>query len=199
MDSRTKGGYTPLHVASHFGHVNMVRFLIQNGADVNAINSHGYTPLHQAAQQGHTLIVNLLLEHQASPNVTTNQGQTALSIAQRLGYISVVETLKVVTETIVTTTTTTVTEEKYKVVAPETMHETFMSDSEDEAAEDNITGDQSYRYLTADEMKSLGDDSLPIDVTKDERAAEGFLDRDMFGESNVCLRNCCFILFINFP
>lgn len=60
------------------------------------------------------------------------QGQTALSIAQRLGYISVVETLKIVTETIVTTTTTTVTEEKYKVVAPETMQETFMSDSEDE-------------------------------------------------------------------
>ena len=58
-------------------------------------------------------------------------GQTALSIAQKLGYISVVETLKVVTDTVVTTTTTTV-EEKYKVLAPESMQETFMSDSEDE-------------------------------------------------------------------
>lgn len=77
-------------------------------------------------------IVNVLLEHDASPNVTTINGQTALSIAQRLGYISVVETLKVVTETIVTTTTTTITEEKYKVVTPEVMHESFMSDSEDE-------------------------------------------------------------------
>lgn len=81
------------------------------------------------------MIINILLEHKASPNVITHQGQTALSIAQRLGYISVVETLKVVTETVVTTSTTTVTEEKYKVVAPETMHETFMSDSEDEAGE----------------------------------------------------------------
>lgn len=35
-----------------------------------------------------------------------------------------------------TTTTTTVTEEKYKVVAPETMQETFMSDSEDEGGKD---------------------------------------------------------------
>lgn len=60
------------------------------------------------------------------------QGQTALSIAQKLGYISVVETLKVVTETIITTTTTTTIEEKYRVVAPESMQETFMSDSEDE-------------------------------------------------------------------
>ena len=32
-----------------------------------------------------------------------------------------------------------------------------------------MLSDQPYRYLTVDEMKSLGDDSLPIDVTKDER------------------------------
>ncbi|GFS40820.1 ankyrin-3, partial [Trichonephila inaurata madagascariensis] len=197
---QTKAGYTPLHVASHFGQINMVRFLLQNRANVQTTTSHGYTPLHQAAQQGHTLVVNLLLENQASPNVTTTQGQTPLSIAQRLGYISVVETLKVVTETTVTTTTTTVTEEKYKVVAPETMQETFMTDSEDEGgadfdeaaifgkpthathvylpylegqnfqmSEEAMLGDQSYGYLTADEMKSLGDDSLPIDVTKDEK------------------------------
>lgn len=76
------------------------------------------------------------------------QGQTALSIAQKLGYISVIETLKVVTETTVTTTTTVVTEEKYKVVAPETMHETFMSDSEDEGEQDNMMGDHSFKYLT---------------------------------------------------
>ena len=43
-----------------------------------------------------------------------------------------VETLKVVTEKEVTTTTTTTVEEKYRVNAPESMQETFMSDSEDE-------------------------------------------------------------------
>ncbi|GFX37879.1 ankyrin-2 [Trichonephila clavipes] len=170
IDPQTKAGYTPLHVACHFGQINMIRFLLQHGADVNATTSHGYTPLHQAAQQGHTLIINLLLEHKASPNTTTNQGQTALSIAQRLGYISVVETLKIVTETIVTTTTTTITEEKYKVVAPETMQETFMSDSEDEGAEDTMLGDQSLHYMTTDELKALADDNtLGIDVTRDER------------------------------
>ncbi|WP_407809560.1 ankyrin repeat domain-containing protein, partial [Staphylococcus aureus] len=52
MGPQTKAGYTPLHVACHFGQINMVRFLLQHGADVNAITSHGYTPLHQAAQQG---------------------------------------------------------------------------------------------------------------------------------------------------
>lgn len=58
--------------------------------------------------------------------------------------------------------------EKYRVVAPEAMHETFMSDSEEEGGDDAHT-DHPYRYLTVDEMKSLGDDSLPIDVTRDER------------------------------
>lgn len=55
-----------------------------------------------------------------------------MGIANKLGYISVVEELKVVTETNITTTTTVNIEEKYKVVAPEAMQETFMSDSEDE-------------------------------------------------------------------
>ena len=67
-------------------------------------------------------------------NLSQN-GQTPLSIAQRLGYISVVETLKVVTEREITTTTTTTIEEKYKVNAPESMQETFMSDSEDEGGQ----------------------------------------------------------------
>lgn len=49
-----------------------------------------------------------------------------------MGYVSVVETLKVITETTITTTTTSTIEEKYKVIAPESMQETFMSDSEDE-------------------------------------------------------------------
>lgn len=162
----------------------MVQFLLANKADVNAVTSHGYTPLHQSAQQGHRQIVNLLLQHDASPNVVTNQGQTALSIAQKLGYISVVETLRVVTETIVTTTTTTVTEEKYKVVAPETMHETFMSDSDDEAVEDPMLGDQNaYKYFSENEMKSLGDDSLPMDVTRDEHGHEHrFPHKDLIGK-----------------
>ncbi|XP_063863245.1 ankyrin-2-like isoform X49 [Scylla paramamosain] len=207
IDPVTKAGYTPLHVACHFGQMNMVRFLLQHGAKVNSTTQLGYTPLHQAAQQGHTQIVNLLLENKAEPNTETNDGKTALSIAQRLGYISVVETLKIVTETTINTTTTTTTEEKYKVVVPETMHETFMSESEDEGGDDTMVssmfgkpqhvtlpyyegqfrytsddtmlGDQSYRYLTVDEMKSLGDDSLPIDVTKDEKMDMSFSSNQM--------------------
>lgn len=184
VESTTKAGYTPLHVACHFGQLNMVRFLLSQGANVGACTSLGYTPLHQAAQQGHSLIITLLLEHHANPNATTNNGQTALNIANKLGYITVIETLKVVTTTttITTTTTTTTVEEKYKVVAPEAMQETFMSDSEDDGGEDPMLSDQQqYRYMTVDDMKSLGDDSLKIDVTRDER---GDSHRDSIAPSN---------------
>ncbi|XP_072156429.1 uncharacterized protein [Bemisia tabaci] len=202
VDSVTKTGFTPLHIACHYGQINMVRLLLNNNASVSKTTQSGYTPLHQAAQQGHYLIINLLLEHKAKPNSVTNYGQTALSIAQKLGYVSIVETLKIVTETTITTTTTTTTEEKYKVITPEAMQETLMSDSEDEGGVDetiamNVYGrpthvqhiylpyyqgqmlytredpmmsdQQQYHYMTAENMKSLQDDSLKIDVTRDEQ------------------------------
>ncbi|KRK01377.1 uncharacterized protein Dyak_GE20395, isoform K [Drosophila yakuba] len=169
IDMATKAGYTPLHVASHFGQANMVRFLLQNGANVDAATSIGYTPLHQTAQQGHCHIVNLLLEHKANANAQTVNGQTPLHIARKLGYISVLDSLKTITKEDEAAAAPAQTEEKYRVVAPEAMHESFMSDSEEEGGEDNMLSDQPYRYLTVDEMKSLGDDSLPIDVTRDER------------------------------
>ncbi|XP_052069477.1 ankyrin-2-like isoform X40 [Mytilus californianus] len=133
IDPQTKAGYTPLHTSCHFGQINMVRFLLEHEASVSATTKLGYTPLHQAAQQGHVQVVNLLLKNKASPNAVSNNGQTALSIAQRLGYISVVDTLAGVTEV---TETIPTAEDKYKVVSPETMQETLLSDSEDEGGDD---------------------------------------------------------------
>ena len=37
------------------------------------------------------------------------------------------------------------------------------------SGDENLLGEHSYKYLTVDEMKSLGDDSMPIDVTHDEK------------------------------
>ncbi|XP_037830928.1 ankyrin-3 isoform X15 [Kryptolebias marmoratus] len=156
LDQQTKLGYTPLIVACHYGNAKMVNFLLQQGASVNAKTKNGYTPLHQAAQQGNTHIVSVLLEHGAKPNTTTMNGNTALSIAKRLGYISVVDTLKVVTEEVITTTTTVT--EKHKLNVPETMTEIL--DVSDEEGEDTMTGDGG-EYLRAEDLRELGDDSLP--------------------------------------
>ncbi|XP_067344751.1 ankyrin-3-like isoform X3 [Channa argus] len=167
VDPETKLGYTPLHVACHYGNVKMVNFLLKNQANVNAKTKNGYTPLHQAAQQGHTHIINLLLHHGASPNELTANGNSALSIARRLGYISVVDTLKVVTEETLITQTVT---EKHKMNVPETMNEVLdMSDDEElevgnicisYSCDDAMTGD-TVKYLAPQDLRELGDDSLP--------------------------------------
>uniref|UniRef100_A0A3Q1FZ25 Ankyrin 3 n=1 Tax=Acanthochromis polyacanthus TaxID=80966 RepID=A0A3Q1FZ25_9TELE len=175
IDPETKLGYTPLHVACHYGNVKMVNFLLKNQAKVNSKTKNGYTPLHQAAQQGHTHIINLLLHHGASPNELTANGNSALSIARRLGYISVVDTLKVVTEETLTTQTVV---EKHKMNVPETMNEVLdMSDdevrranapeiitedyfSDVEEGDDAMTGDTD-KYLAPQDLRELGDDSLP--------------------------------------
>ncbi|XP_055758554.1 ankyrin-3-like isoform X22 [Salvelinus fontinalis] len=174
VDPSTKMGYTPLHVACHYGNVKMADFLIQNQARVDDKTKNGYTPLHQAAQQGHTHIINLLLQHGASANQLTANGSTALSIACRLGYISVVDTLRPVTDENLTSVTAT---EKHKMNIPETMNE-FLDMSDDEAkanapeilnddcisdvdeGEDAMTGDTD-KYLRPQDLKELGDDSLP--------------------------------------
>ncbi|XP_036625474.1 ankyrin-3 isoform X2 [Trichosurus vulpecula] len=194
IDAPTKMGYTPLHVGCHYGNIKIVNFLLQHFAKVNAKTKNGYTPLHQAAQQGHTHIINILLQNNASPNELTVNGNTALAIAKRLGYISVVDTLKVVTEE--TTTTITVTE-KHKMNVPETMNEVLdMSDdevrkantpemlsdgeyiSDVEEGEDAMTGDTD-KYLGPQDLKELGDDSLP---------AEGYIGFSM-GARSASLRS----------
>ncbi|XP_076773117.1 ankyrin-3 isoform X19 [Arvicanthis niloticus] len=157
VDAQTKMGYTPLHVGCHYGNIKIVNFLLQHSAKVNAKTKNGYTPLHQAAQQGHTHIINVLLQNNASPNELTVNGNTALAIARRLGYISVADTLKVVTEEIMTTTTIT---EKHKMNVPETMNEVL--DMSDDEGEDAITGDTD-KYLGPQDLKELGDDSLPAE------------------------------------
>uniref|UniRef100_A0A7N6BJU1 Ankyrin 3a n=1 Tax=Anabas testudineus TaxID=64144 RepID=A0A7N6BJU1_ANATE len=155
VNTQTRMGYTPLHVACHYGNAKMANFLLQNHAKINGKTKNGYTPLHQAAQQGHTHIINLLLQHGASANELTMNGNTALSIARRLGYISVVDTLRPLTDENLNTMSAS---EKHKINVPETMNE-FLDMSDDEG-EDAMTGDTD-KYLRPQDLKELGDDSLP--------------------------------------
>ncbi|XP_049592756.1 ankyrin-3 isoform X30 [Syngnathus scovelli] len=155
VNAQTKMDYTPLHVACHYGNAKMANFLLQNHAKINGKTKNGYTPLHQAAQQGHTHIINLLVQRGASANELTANGNTALAIARRLGYISVVDTLRPVTDENLNTASAA---EKHKINVPETMNE-FLDMSDDEG-EDAITCDTD-KYLRPQDLKELGDDSLP--------------------------------------
>lgn len=72
---------TPLHCAVWKGHLNMVEFLLTQGADVNAKNQNehwGDTPLHAAAHANHKDIAALLIAHHADVNMRNLNGRTPL-------------------------------------------------------------------------------------------------------------------------
>ncbi|MDJ0632365.1 MAG: sigma-70 family RNA polymerase sigma factor [Xenococcaceae cyanobacterium MO_188.B29] len=65
---------TSLHLAAHRGYLDIVKLLIDAGADVNAKegNYSKSTPLHWAAKEGNLQVVKLLVESGAKLNVKDN-------------------------------------------------------------------------------------------------------------------------------
>ncbi|KAK4336656.1 hypothetical protein RND71_044217 [Anisodus tanguticus] len=190
LNPQTKSGYTPLHVACHFAQHNMIQFLLNNGAELTTQTSTGYTPLHQAAQQGHTQVVSTLLNKDSSvANRKSSDGHTALRIAQRLGYMSVVSTLiEKTTETMTVTETTE--ESRYRVEVPEQMHETFISDSEDEHAsllEEEPNFSPSHYMMTESYMNTLTPDN--VDLAKSP-TTNGFLVSFLVDARGGAMRGC---------
>lgn len=67
----SRGGFTALHAASRIGHGDIVRALLEAGADPNvrAQAGHRATPLHWAARAGHMETTRALVEAGADVNV----------------------------------------------------------------------------------------------------------------------------------
>jgi len=95
---------TPLHAAVDYGHTDVVKLLLANGADIDFRNSTNCTPcthplylslvilnyllklsllVHIACSHGHLEIICLLLKHGATMDFKTKWGDTALKLAPR--------------------------------------------------------------------------------------------------------------------
>ena len=72
---------------------DVVRELLDAGADVGSRQEGGYTALHSAAAGGDEAIVRLLLEYGADPTARTEAGQTAHDIARDRGKTKAAELL----------------------------------------------------------------------------------------------------------
>lgn len=71
-----------LYIACFWGFYDVVRSLLDKGADVNAQNKETlWTPLHAATFQEHGKIVMLLLERNAQPELPDSDGRSAKDFA----------------------------------------------------------------------------------------------------------------------
>ena len=80
-------GWTPLHLASYYGQPQVVRRLIEAGADVNSIagNPLANTPVHTAVVAGQAECVTALLAHRPDLSLKDATGMTALDLARGKG------------------------------------------------------------------------------------------------------------------
>lgn len=92
---KTTRNFTNLMLSSYFGHDNVVKLLVENGADVEAKDSeYGRTALSWAAENGHTAISKLLVDNNADLETKdVRYGRTALSWAAGKGCEAVVKLL----------------------------------------------------------------------------------------------------------
>ena len=90
LAAKNKWGFTPLLVACQNGHIEVVRWLITSGAEIEATENQGATPLLLACQNGHIEVVRLLITSGADVRTKDKTGHDSLFFASQQGHLHVV-------------------------------------------------------------------------------------------------------------
>ncbi|XP_055311305.1 protein fem-1 homolog B isoform X3 [Sitodiplosis mosellana] len=93
FDGHIVHGATALWCAAGSGHLNVIKLLIQYGANVNHKTKTHSTPLRAACFDGHLDIVKYLVAHSAEINLANVYNNTCLMISAYKGHTDVVEFL----------------------------------------------------------------------------------------------------------
>nr|XP_054775118.1 ankyrin-3-like [Lytechinus pictus] len=86
-------GLTTLHCAAQNCHLDVVKYLISKGAEVNKGDYKDVTALHIAAQNGHLDVVRYFISKGAEVKKGNENGWTALHIAAQNGHLDVAKYL----------------------------------------------------------------------------------------------------------
>ncbi|XP_058399370.1 ankyrin-3 isoform X4 [Diceros bicornis minor] len=163
VNAKTKNGYTPLHQAAQQGHTHIINVLLQNNASPNELTVNGNTALAIARRLGYISVVDTL-------KVVTEETVTTTTVTEK-HKMNVPETMNEVLDMS--------DDEVRKANAPEMLSDgEYISDVEEGdkctwykipkvqeftvKSEDAMTGDTD-KYLGPQDLKELGDDSLPAE------------------------------------
>ncbi|CED85476.1 FYVE finger containing protein [Phaffia rhodozyma] len=84
----------PVHLASSHGKLDILKYLIEEGAAVDVQDAEGETALHKASLKGHLDIIAYLIEEKkVDPHARDSEGFTALHDACSRGYLDIVQFL----------------------------------------------------------------------------------------------------------
>ncbi|XP_048194789.1 ankyrin-3 isoform X5 [Perognathus longimembris pacificus] len=163
VNAKTKNGYTPLHQAAQQGHTHIINVLLQNNASPNELTVNGNTALAIARRLGYISVVDTL-------KVVTEETITTTTVTEK-HKMNVPETMNEVLDMS--------DDEVRRANAPEmlsdgeyisdveegdrrTMYKTLKVQELTVKSEDALTGDTD-KYLGPQDLKELGDDSLPAE------------------------------------
>ena len=94
VDAKDQDGYTALHYSCRYGHVDIVKTLVNHKANVNARTGSGDTPLTLAAMNKHDNVVHALSDYNCEVLAKGKNAYTALlHLSCKRGYVGVVMTL----------------------------------------------------------------------------------------------------------
>ncbi|XP_050314264.1 ankyrin repeat domain-containing protein 50 [Anthonomus grandis grandis] len=93
FDLQDLHGQAALHVAARLGQSQVVKVLLESGANANQADIDGWTPLRAAAWGGHTEVVELLVKHGCQLDSVDAENRTALRAAAWSGHEEIVKIL----------------------------------------------------------------------------------------------------------
>ncbi|MFA6065943.1 MAG: ankyrin repeat domain-containing protein [Candidatus Babeliaceae bacterium] len=93
VDVTNQYGQTPLYLAAWHGYMPLVKFLLNNNANINHKTTMRNSVLHEALLRGHDDIVEVLIAHGADIHIRDNSGKTALHWAVATGKENIVKLL----------------------------------------------------------------------------------------------------------
>ena len=89
-----QSGWTALHYCAWIGQTEVCKFLLDKGADIDAVSANGTTPLMMAVRGGHLATVKLLVWEVAELDTRNQDDATALQWALKGNHTEIANHLK---------------------------------------------------------------------------------------------------------